>query len=117
MKKYSALLMFAAVAAATLVSCEKEMNQPMESNGIQVTITTGDVVNADETKTFLEGTTPYWYDGDKLLVVQAEQGSGTGFTENSIADGAHALKATFSGIIGSEGEYYAIYPWIESMIS
>ena len=60
-------MMFAAAAAATLVSCNKEIEKPevpQESEGIKVTIVTGE----PETKTTLgdNGKTVSWNSTDKF---------------------------------------------------
>lgn len=98
--------MLAAAAAAALVSCNKEIEKPevpQESEGIKVTIVTGD----PETKTYIEGTTPKWKATDAVGVFTGAAGANVKFT-NTSANGAAAV---FEGTVPASGTYYAYYPY------
>ena len=58
MKQITKALALAAIAATALVSCKKELEEPVASHaeGIQLTIIAGSPV----TKTYVEGVSPYW---------------------------------------------------------
>ena len=112
MKKIYKLFAISAVSAFAFISCTQEQVTDVptivndEETGIQVTITTGEPVS----KTMISGSSPYWCDGDAIGV---SNGTSTNakFDENSIDDAETALKATFSGKVGSEGTYYAYSPY------
>lgn len=106
MKKLTSIMMFAAAAAATLVSCNKEIEKPevpQENEGIKVVINTG----APETKTYVEGTTPKWKGTDAIGVFTGSDDINAKFT-NTKADGE---AASFSGSLAAAGTYYAYYPY------
>lgn len=105
MKKIYNVMMLAAVAAAALVSCAKEMDKPEieQKDGITVSLTTGSV----ETKTALSGSSAVWNNTDLFNFVK------TDFTEQPEAsitsiDGSGV--ATITGTVGSAGTYFAFYP-------
>lgn len=109
MKKLTSIMMFAAAAAATLVSCNKEIEKsevPQENEGIKVVINTG----APETKTYVEGTTPKWKGTDAIGVFTGSDDINAKFT-NTKADGE---AASFSGSLAAAGTYYAYYPYSDS---
>ena len=111
MKKTALFLMLAAAAAA-FSSCNRELEAPApspEAKGIQISIT----ASFPETKTYMEGNTPYWYDGDVIGVVKTSDLGGGMWTldESDIPDGGHAKTATFTGYLDEAPEsYYAFYP-------
>ena len=109
MKKIYNVMMLAAVAAAALVSCAKEMDKPEvapQNEGIKVSITTGEVL----TKTALSGAkSAVWSDGDVIGVMQMGTATVYPFPENSIVSGT-ASTATFAGTVGTTGTYYAVHP-------
>ncbi len=97
-----------AVAALTLVSCQKEVNhESIDGDGIEVTLVAGNPI----TRTVLgeDGETPYWKDGDALSVTNGTS-TNVEFTENSIAEGETAAIATFAGKVSAAGDFYAVYP-------
>lgn len=107
MKKYI-ICSFVAVVALSFVSCQKEVaDNTITNDGIDVTIIAGNPI----TKTVLgvDGTTPYWKDGDALSVTDGAN-SNVLFTENNIADGETSTIATFSGKVSAAGDFYAVYP-------
>lgn len=100
--------MLSAVAAVALVSCNKEIEKPVEEQvtvgeGIQVTI---NAVESD-TKTYIEGTTPKWKATDAVGVYTGAAGANVKFT-NTKADGEAAV---FEGTVPASGTYYAYYPY------
>lgn len=108
MKQTVKFFVFAAAAAAALVSCSKELERvEIPADGINVTLTAG-----IGTKTVLDGMTPKWNDGDAIGVSDAVS-SNVSFAENNIAAGASAATATFAGTVASTGTYYAYYPYSE----
>ena len=113
MKKLFSFTLLAAVAAAAMVSCQKEMNEPLKENtpeeektaveeGIKVTLFT----DAVDTKTFIEGTTPKWKSTDAVGVFNGTTTTNARF-DNTKADGAAAV---FDGSVPAVGTYYAYYP-------
>ena len=111
MKQISKFLMLAAVAAVASVSCNKvaEQTAPDNTDGIKITVTTGDV----ETKTVLkEGKKVNWLKGETLATLRAGGAApvGSGLTESTMVT-AFAETATFTGSVPSAGTYYAIFPW------
>lgn len=110
MKKTFNLLTILAVAAISFLACSKEEQEfPAISaeDGIQVIINAG----APVTMTGMSGSTPYWCDGDAIGVSNQTKDNNRKFNENSIADGATASTATFSGSVAEAGTYYAYYPY------
>lgn len=105
MKKIYNYVMLAAVAAAALVSCTKEMDKTEvapESKGIKVTLSTDAV-----TKTYIEGTTPKWKATDAVGVFTGADETNAQFA-NTKADGEAAV---FEGSLTDAGTYYAYYPY------
>ncbi len=101
-------MMFAAAAAAALVSCNKEIEKPevpQESEGIKVTIVTGE----PETKTTLgdNGKTVSWNSTDKFGFVNVAVPEDNEATIASI-DGSGA--ATITGTVSTAGTFFAYYP-------
>ena len=108
MKKIILCSLIAVATVFAFVSCKKEpVKEVSGQDGIDVTIIAGNPL----TKTMLgaDGTTPYWRDGDALSVTDGAN-SNVQFTENSIAAGAVATIATFSGKVSATGDFYAVYP-------
>ena len=98
-------MMLAAAAAAALLSCNKEVEAPEaipENEGIKVTLSTDAV-----TKTYIDGTTPYWLATDEIGVFTGTDGTNAKFT-NTCGDGE---PATFTGSVPAAGAYYAYYPY------
>lgn len=99
--------MFAAVAAASLVSCNKEMDKPEipQTEGIQVTVITGN----PETKTTLgaNGKTVSWNSTDKFgfVNVATPEDNEAGIVSID-ASGA----ATITGTVANAGTFFAYYP-------
>lgn len=108
MKQISTITMIAAISAATLVSCTKEIEKPVNpalDEGIQITVISGDV----STKTTLTGaTTTAWLSSDRVGFINGEDGVNVQSSEASI-DGSG--RATFTGTVPSTGTYYAYYPY------
>lgn len=104
MKKLNYIVMFAAVAAAALVSCQKaaEKEDVVIGEGIKVTLTTNGV-----TKTFIDGTTPYWLSTDAVGVFTGTNTVNAEFS-NTEATGEYA---EFEGSVPAAGTYYAYYPY------
>lgn len=104
MKKIYSFVMFAAVAAAALVSCNKEIEKPefATEEGIKVNLIAGQL----ETKTYVEGTTPKWKATDAVGVFTGTNTVNAKFT-NTKADGEAAV---FNGTVPDVGTYYAYYP-------
>ena len=105
MKKLNYIMMFAAVAAAALVSCQKAVEKEADvvvGEGIKVTLTTNGV-----TKTFIDGTTPYWLSTDAVGVFTGTNTVNVEFT-NTQDDGEYA---EFVGSVPAAGTYYAYYPY------
>ena len=108
MKSFINSFALMAVAALTLLSCQKEIaNESIADDGINVTIIAGNPV----TRTVLgdDGTTPYWKDGDALSVTNGTS-TNVEFKENNIAEGGTSTIATFSGKVSEAGDFYAVYP-------
>ena len=86
MKQITKALAFAVLAAAALVSCKKELEEPVfsPSEGIKLTITAG----APVTKTYVEGVTPFWKSTDAIGVFTYSDETNVKF-----------------------GKYYAYYPY------
>lgn len=104
MKKLNYIVMFAAVAAAALVSCQKAAEKEADvvvGEGIKVTLSTNGV-----TKTFIDGTTPYWLSTDAVGVFTGTNTVNAKFT-NKQDDGEYA---EFTGSVPEAGTYYAYYP-------
>ena len=108
MKKVTSVLMFAAAAAATLVSCNKEMDKPEvpQGEGIKVTVIAGN----PETKTTLgaNGKTVSWNSTDKVGFFNHTADVNV---ESSAASIDGEGKATFTATVPSAGTYYAYYPY------
>ena len=105
MKKIYNVMMLAAVAAAALVSCAKEMDKPEvapEGEGIKVSLQADAV-----TKTYIEGVTPKWKATDAVGVFTGSDATNKKFT-NTKADGEAAV---FEGTVDAAGTYYAYYPY------
>lgn len=102
-------MMALASVAAALISCSKEVATPevIEQDEIQVSIQAGSPV----TKTMIDGSTPYWCDGDAIGVSKQTDAKNAQFNENSIGAGLTAETATFNGTVTSTGTYYAYYPY------
>ena len=109
MKKIYNYVMFAAVAAAALVSCAKEMDKPEvapQSEGIKVTVVTADEV---ETKTALSGEKSIvWSATDKVGFFNHTADVNV---ESSVASIDGSGKATFTATVPAAGTYYAYYPY------
>ena len=106
MKKYSSVVLFAAVAAL-FVSCNKEMDKPeiSQSEGIQVTV----IAANPETKTTLgsNGKTVSWNTTDKFGFVNVATPEDNEASITSIdASGA----ATITGTVANAGTFFAYYP-------
>lgn len=106
MKKYSSVVLFAAVAAL-FVSCNKEMDKPeiSQSEGIQVTV----IAANPETKTTLgsNGKTVSWNSTDKFGFVNVATPEDNEASITSIdASGA----ATITGTVANAGTFFAYYP-------
>lgn len=110
MKKIYSYVMLAAVAAAALVSCAKELDKPEvapKEEGIQIKVVAGGV----ETKTALTGVnTVGWTAGDKVGFINGEADVNV---ESSAAVIDGEGKATFTGTVATAGTYYAYYPFQE----
>lgn len=108
MKKFTHIMMFAAVAAAALVSCNKETEAPekIKDEGIRITVVAGDAV----TKTTLSGTNKTaWVNGvDKVGFINGTTGVNV---ESSAASVNVSGQATFTGTVPAAGTYYAYYPY------
>ncbi len=105
MKKLNYIVMFAAVAAAALVSCQKAAEKEADvvvGEGIKVTLTTNGV-----TKTFIDGTTPYWLSTDAVGVFTGTNTVNEKFTNTQNA----GEYAEFVGSVPAAGTYYAYYPY------
>lgn len=108
MKKIYNVMMVAAVAAAALVSCAKEMDKPEvapQGEGIKVTVITANEV---ETKTALSGDkSVVWSATDKFGFVNMAVPEDNLATISSI-DGSG--KATIEGTVATAGTFFAYYP-------
>ena len=106
MKKIYNVMMLAAVAAAALVSCAKEMDKPeaeQKGEGIQITVVTA----LQETKTYMvDDNTAGWSAGDKVDFVQSAAGEKVQSEAAVISEG----KATFTATVANTGSFYAYYP-------
>ena len=109
MKKIYNVMMLAAVAAAALVSCAKEMDKPEvapQGDGINVTVVTA---NDGETKTALSGEkSVVWVATDKVGFFNHTADVNV---ESSAASIDGEGKATFTATVPSAGTYYAYYPY------
>ena len=105
MKQITKALAFAVLAATALVSCKKELEEPVfsPSEGIKLTITAG----APVTKTYVEGVTPFWKSTDAIGVFTYSDETNVKFT-NTLPDGK---KGVFTGKVPAVGKYYAYYPY------
>ena len=105
MKKIYSYVMLAAVAAAALVSCAKELDKPEvapKEEGIKVSLTADAV-----TKTYLDGASAKFKATDAVGVFTGDDETNAQFT-NTQADGAAAV---FTGSVPAVGTYYAYYPY------
>lgn len=105
MKKITYVMMFAAAAAATLVSCNKEADNFSQREGIKVTV----IAANPETKTTLgaNGKTISWNSTDRFGFVNVATPLDNEATITSIdVSGA----ATITGTVASAGTYFAYYP-------
>ena len=99
--------MFAVVAAATLVSCNREIEKSLveENDGIQVSV----IAEQVQTKTALSGSKSIvWSASDKVGFINGSDGVNVEST-TAVIDGEG--KATFTGTVPSAGTYYAYYPY------
>lgn len=107
MRTITPFMMFAAVAAASLVSCNKEMDKPEipQTEGIQVTVITGN----PETKTTLgaNGKTVSWNSTDKFGFVNVATPEDN---EAGIASIDASGAATITGTVANAGTFFAYYP-------
>lgn len=107
MKKFTNVLMLAAVAATALVSCAKELDAPKVTvqKGISIAVITGDI----ESKTEISGTNKVvWKSTDKVGFFNGEADVNV---ESSAAVIDGDGKATFTATVPSSGTYYAYYPY------
>lgn len=107
MKKFFNIAMFAVVAAATLVSCNREIEKSLveENDGIQVSV----IAEQVQTKTALSGSKSIvWSASDKVGFINGSDGVNVEST-TAVIDGEG--KATFTGTVPSAGTYYAYYPY------
>lgn len=110
MKKFFKSSIAITVAIATLVSCSKEVQSPIEEkaeNLIEVTLIAGNPDAQSATKTEMSGTTPYWSVGDAIGVTN---GSSTDQYEFTTSIVSASTTASFSGKTVS-GDLYAYYPY------
>ncbi len=105
--------MFMAVAAVTLLSCQKErLSAPnTEDEDLQEFTITADYPDQDPTtRTELVGTTPYWSVGDAIGVsVKGVSSYGNRQFTTGIAE--RSATATFTGMSTSGTQVYAYYPY------
>ncbi len=108
MKQITKALAFAALAATALVSCKKELEEPVvtpAAEGIKVAI----LAEASDTKTELDGaTTVIWSAGDKVGFINGEANVNVQ-SDEAVIDSDN--RATFTGTVESAGTYYAYYPY------
>lgn len=107
-KMKKSMILFAALAAAMALSCQKEsVSENLPSKGIQKSF----IVSSPETKTSLDGMSIKWSDDDEINVVAATSGNQYTFT---LSDGAGTTNATFNGTVAEEDAdettFYAVYP-------
>lgn len=101
-----------AAAAATAVSCAKEINpdtnEVPETDLVQMTFKASADASDTDTKVAYENKTTVWKDNDKIKVITSN-GTVTEFTAESVSEDGKT--ATFSGLTESSAEsYYAVYP-------
>lgn len=110
MKKIYNVMMLAAVAAAALVSCAKEMDKTEvgpQGEGIKVTVVTGNEV---ETKTALSGAnTVAWRNGEDVLGLVNKAAAEKVQTSAAVVNGSG--QATFNATVTNAGTFFAYYPY------
>lgn len=111
MKKIYSYVMLAAVAAAALVSCAKEMDKVQENIQPKGNIQIAVVADSPVTKTELTDATHVgWSAGDKIDFVNSAAGEKVQSGEASISAG----KATFTATVANAGTFFAYYPTSDS---
>ena len=120
MKKTLKSFFAIAIAVASLASCAKEIQTPVEAEDelIEVTLIAGNPEAQPAnpaSRTQMVGSTPKWCDGDKIGVSNGTT-TNYSFAENSIADGETASTATFKGTAVS-GTLYAYSPYTSNGVS
>lgn len=113
MKKLSMILL--AAAAIVSAACQKEIQAPKDSESSVLIEKTFQVsMPGDATRTYLDGMSVKWSDGDEIKVIAATSGNQYTF---SLKDGANTTSATFTGLIdeadASETDFYAVYPNVD----
>ena len=110
MKKTFKSFIAVAVAVAALVSCAKEVSNPVGENGvklIKLTIVANNPEAQPTTRTEMNGTTPYWSVGDAIGV---SNGTSTNY-EFTTSITAAATTASFTGETEVSETLYAYYPY------
>lgn len=114
MKKTMLLMSAVAVAAAALVSCNKEQDVKIEEpKGIAFEITAGTV----DTKTANDDVHTTWVAGDKINLFHAEKDTDSYVSDGTFTAAADGASVAFSGTLGEalDGEknydWYALYPY------
>lgn len=105
MKKSYALL--AALAALSVISCQKEKENTLDSrDDAKLTKITATVNDAD-TKAYVDGLQVKWSAGDVIAVANSEDD----VCDFTLSEGANTASGTFSGNLGGKtlGDY-ALYP-------
>ena len=115
MKKTMLLLSAVAVAAAALVSCQKEQDNsvPEKPQGIPFEITAGTV----DTKTVNDDVHTTWIAGDQINLFHAEKDTDSYVSDGTFTAAADGASVAFTGTLGAalDGEksydWYALYPY------
>ncbi len=113
MKIFAKTLAFVAVAAATLVSCQKETDfaKPLAEGDFVMAIHATSPESV-ATKTTMSETTPSWLEGDKVRVLYKSAGNDSWKTAESAGLDGDASTATFTTTLDSPDsrDAYAYYP-------
>lgn len=117
MKKAFNLLMTLAAAAFVFIACSKETNSSVAENYdnqlVQVTITAGNPVVSQTSKTEMVGSQPYWSVGDAIGVSNCTNDTKANVkftTDIAAASTTASFSATIADSLLST-TLYAYYPW------
>lgn len=117
MKKTFNLLMTLAAAAFVFIACSKETNSSVAENYdnqlVQVTITAGNPVVSQTSKTEMVGSQPYWSVGDAIGVSNCTNDTKANVkftTDIAAASTTASFSATIADSLLST-TLYAYYPW------
>lgn len=109
MKQITKALAFAAIAATALVSCKKELEEPVVSpaEGIKITVVADNVALGSKTELQSDNSVA-WKATDKVGFINGQANINVQ-SDAAVIDGEG--RATFTGTVADAGTYYAYYPY------